>query len=149
MRSDEGLVATARMTERATPGVDFVARRWVTAFAAEHGMGRRGRDSVAVAVSEAVTNAVRHAYPPDAVGDVELAAATDGEWLTVRVRDRGRGTESTSLGLGMPLMERLADRVEVGASEAGAGTVVVLEFPVDEATAGRGLRRLTRERQPA
>lgn len=123
-------VAVARLDLQATVAAIGEARRWVQAFAAEHGMPAAERDDLAVAFSEAVTNVVRHAYPADVDGEIKLAAATDGAWLTVRVDDRGTGTESTSFGLGVPLMTALADRIEVTPGFDGVGTTVLMEFPM-------------------
>ena len=121
-------MTTARLTLQATvPSIGEV-RRWVTAFAAEHGMAEPTRADLAAAVSEAVTNAVRHAYPPDRMGEVVLDAVADGEWLTVRVSDRG---------LGLPLMHELADRVEDGPGPDGVGTIVVMGFPMSRGAAPR------------
>jgi anti-sigma regulatory factor (Ser/Thr protein kinase) len=47
----------------------------------------------------------------------------------VRVSDTGDGGETgDSLGLGLRLMNAIADRVEVGPPLDGAGTVVDMEF---------------------
>ena len=130
MDSDSSVVAMARLNQRATIAAIGEARRWVRAFPAEHGMRAGERERLALAVSEAVTNAVRHAYPAEQVGDVSLAAATDGEWLTVRIDDYGCGTESTSLGAGLPLMTDLSDRIEFTPGRNGIGTTVLMEFPM-------------------
>jgi serine/threonine-protein kinase RsbW len=131
MQTNEPAVAHAHLKVHAEPAAVGAARRWITAFAGEYAMPASQQEDLAVAVSEAVTNVVRHAYPSDAAGDVVLAAATDGEWLSVQIKDRGCGNPSTSLGLGLPLMTELSDRVEVSAGRAGVGTVVLMEFPID------------------
>lgn len=133
METDSRAVAMARLDQSATVAAIGEARRWVEAFASEHGMGPRQQGDLALAVSEAVTNAVRHAYPDDVAGDIRLAAATDGEWLTVRIEDRGTGAEeSTSLGLGLPLMTSLCDRIEFTPGNHGVGTIVLMEFPMGQ-----------------
>ena len=92
-------------------------------------MPEQRRRDVAVAVSEAVTNVVRHAYPSRVAGQVRVDAASDGECLSVRVSDQGFGGETCdSLGLGLRLMRAIADRVEVGPPMDGPGTVVDMEF---------------------
>ena len=124
-------VAVATATWRCTAAVPAIGltRNGVDAFAREHGMAERRRRDVAVAVSEAVTNVVRHAYPVGAAGSVRVDAASDGECLSVRVSDQGEGGEtSDSLGLGLRLMDAIADRVEVGPPLDGNGTVVDMEF---------------------
>jgi serine/threonine-protein kinase RsbW len=66
---------------------------------------------IALGVTEACANVVRHAYP-DGGGEVEVEAAiVDGD-LVVCVSDAGVGFEhpprEPGAGLGVPLMERLA-----------------------------------------
>jgi anti-sigma regulatory factor (Ser/Thr protein kinase) len=89
------------------------------------------REVVALAVTEALTNVVRHAYP-DRVGEalVGVDAAADG--VVVSVRDFGVGGQGFSasprsgLGLGLRLIRSLAEdvRIEPGA----AGTLIVMRF---------------------
>ena len=93
-------------------------------------MGEEGCRRLSVALSEAVTNAVRHAYPEGANGPVVVDAASDGAHLSVRVSDRGWGGAGTSLGLGLPLMAELSDRMEHGPGRNGVGTAVLLEFTI-------------------
>ena len=86
---------------------------------------------ICLAATEALSNAVRHAYRDEAPGDVELEATLAPGSLSVRVRDFGLGPRaqlaSEGLGLGLPLMASLARHVVVDV-EAGRGTDVVLEF---------------------
>jgi len=87
------------------------------------------REGVALAVSEAVGNAVRHAYP-DAPGNVEITSRVAGDWLEVVVRDWGVGWRPSSdpgLGLGIPLMETMAELSVAPAP--GGGCTVSLRFP--------------------
>ena len=81
------------------------------------------RDAIGVVVSEAVANAVLHAYRDrERPGCVHVTAALDDEGVEVSVADDGLGlrprTDSPGIGLGMPLIADLADRVEI--SRAGA-----------------------------
>jgi serine/threonine-protein kinase RsbW len=86
-----------------------------------------------MAVTEACTNAVVHAYD-DSSGHLEVEMLADEEALTVVVRDRGAGiqprpnrTGSTALGLGLPLIAALSDAFEVRGGP-GAGTEVRMTF---------------------
>ena len=86
-----------------------------------------------MAVTEACTNAVVHAYD-DGSGKLEVDMLADEEALTVVVRDRGAGIQprpnragSTALGLGLPLIAALSDAFEVRGGP-GAGTEVRMTF---------------------
>src|SRR5215210_3350378 len=46
---------------------------------------------IKLAVTEACTNVVIHAYERDALGDLEVDATIDDQLLTVVIRDNGRG----------------------------------------------------------
>jgi anti-sigma regulatory factor (Ser/Thr protein kinase) len=91
--------------------------------------------SVATAVSEAVTNAVLHAYRDDMpVGDVEVHAYRDGSHFVVRVSDEGVGMKpnlnSTGLGLGSTLIAAMAS--EVVYDSPGQGVRVSMRFPCED-----------------
>jgi anti-sigma regulatory factor (Ser/Thr protein kinase) len=118
------------------------------------------RDAAAVMVSEAVANCSLHAYPEGVVGRVRVSAEIAGNVLDVVVSDDGVGmtsqTESSGLGLGVPLMGDLADGVRV---EGGSGTRVQARFELfgaagphgrdvpSEPFGGRARRRLARLRR--
>jgi serine/threonine-protein kinase RsbW len=76
-----------------------------------------------LAVTEACTNVVVHAYPDGQEGPLEVRASISGEQLTVIVRDRGKGIsprpDSPGLGLGLPLIASLADTVQLGRDDSG------------------------------
>src|SRR5689334_25019609 len=72
---------------------------------------------IKLAVTEACTNVVVHAYP-EAEGPMGLRASIDGRSLSLVVVDRGRGIvprpDSPGLGLGLPLIATLAESLELG-----------------------------------
>jgi anti-sigma regulatory factor (Ser/Thr protein kinase) len=85
-----------------------------------------------MAVTEACTNVVVHAYEDDGLLEVEILAAEEG--LTIVVRDHGAGIQprpvrsgAAALGLGLPLIAALSDAFELRGS-AGAGTEVRMTF---------------------
>jgi serine/threonine-protein kinase RsbW len=73
---------------------------------------------IRLAVTEACTNVVVHAYPDGREGPMEVTATLSGDRLTVVVRDEGHGVEprpdSPGLGLGLPLIASLAESVRLG-----------------------------------
>jgi serine/threonine-protein kinase RsbW len=111
------------------PGVGAM-RREVAAFARNAGMDDEGVGSVRLAVSEAATNAVVHAYR-EADGELEVRAWVNGTELVVIVRDTGLGLaprpDSPGLGLGMPLMASVTKRFQV-VSDGRTGTEIHMAF---------------------
>jgi serine/threonine-protein kinase RsbW len=129
-------VTTARWSFDATRQAPGDARRAIQQFAGDAGATDRALDSVAVCVTEAITNAVLHAYRhQDRPGRVDLEAEVDGDSLWVRVRDQGRGLEprldSPGLGLGLPLIAQLSASSEIVSPEQG-GTEIIMRFDVRE-----------------
>jgi serine/threonine-protein kinase RsbW len=87
-----------------------------------------------MAISEACTNVVVHAYEEED-GLLEVEMSTDDTGLTIRVRDHGSGIrprgerrgEAPALGLGLPLIAALSDAYELTGT-AGRGTEVKMKF---------------------
>jgi anti-sigma regulatory factor (Ser/Thr protein kinase) len=109
----------------AVPG-SVTEMRWAARdFAVEKGADEGLAGDVMLAVSEAVTNSIKHAYP-DREGEVELVASLAADrTLVVTVRDTGGGfgpNASEGLGAGLMLMGECADELEV---DEGAGGVTV------------------------
>lgn len=112
-----------------------LARREVEAYAREHGALDPG--AIALAVSEAVTNVVVHAYiEAPQPGDVEVFARRHpDDGIEVHVCDEGRGMkprdDSPGIGFGLPLVAKLAERFRVEARPSG-GTAVSMFFAVHD-----------------
>jgi serine/threonine-protein kinase RsbW len=90
---------------------------------------------IKLAVTEACTNVVIHAYEDNEYGDLEVDASIDDRRLTVVIRDNGRGIvprpDSPGLGLGLPLIATLAESLELGKDPADH-TEVRMTFRLDE-----------------
>jgi anti-sigma regulatory factor (Ser/Thr protein kinase) len=92
------------------------------------------RANVALAVSEATGNAVRHAYPPDhAAGHVEVTVTREPDTVTVTVCDQGSGMDHSlsteqGAGLGLLIMRRQSRNLAIESDETG--TIVELRFGV-------------------
>lgn len=85
-----------------------------------------------LAVTEACTNVVMHAYPGDADGDMWVSATLGEDSISIAVRDAGRGItprpDSPGLGLGLPLIASLTEHLEVGSDVDDAATEVTMVF---------------------
>jgi len=107
------------------------ARRAALAWARQRGAEKDTLEALALAVSEAVANAAVHAYRGQETGNVELLIEETGDGFEVCVSDQGVGmvprTDSPGLGLGMPLIARVTESVEVSSTEPG-GTRVRMRF---------------------
>ena len=127
----------ATMSQALPATADSVGRmrRAVAHFAQGHGASKRSLESMNVAVSEALTNVVIHAYrDAEQPGPVLLVAAVRDGLLFVSIADEGCGMtprpDSPGLGLGMGLMANLADTFEVASRPAGPGMVLRMRFPL-------------------
>ena len=108
------------------------ARHAVTDLARRMGLAEDLVSNVALAVSEAITNAVLHGYVDRAVGYVEVDAHGAGVELVVTVTDDGNGMvprpDSPGLGMGLPIIARLARTLDVRSPESGVGTQLCMTF---------------------
>jgi len=107
--------------------------------------------SIAVAVSEAVGNVVRHAYPGAGSGRVEIEAQLEEASIVVSVSDGGTGMTGRAgrdhNGMGLPVIGRLADGVTV-VSDKG-GTRLSMRFGLDGEATRRTLFAPLQERSIA
>jgi serine/threonine-protein kinase RsbW len=106
-------------------------RHAATVFAENGGFSGAGLDAVRACVSEAVINAVVHAFAGRATGMVTVTAEPDTDQHLLRVRDDDAGfrprTDSAGMGLGIPTIAALADSTSVGVSDTG-GTELCMAF---------------------
>lgn len=120
-----------KLTLPAKPASVPTLRHRTSSFAAAQGAGKDLVADVALAVSEAVTNAVKYARVSGADSVLDLCAARRGDWLEVRVRDRGEGFGQGStdgLGLGLSIIARLAADLRI--VQEGEGAEVRMRFPL-------------------
>lgn len=111
-----------RGTFPGTPLGVAAVRGEVEAVARDCGMEGLALGAVKLAVNEAVTNAVVHAYAQHE-GRIAVTVALSGEALTVTVADSGGGlvprADSPGLGVGLPLIAQLADHLDVRSGNDG------------------------------
>jgi serine/threonine-protein kinase RsbW len=108
----------------AVPASVPALRGAVADFVRDAGFGEPLLTSVKLAVSEAVTNAVLHAYVDEArPGAVHLAAWLERDHLLVEVSDDGGGMmprlDSPGLGVGLPFIADTVDTLDIGRSPRG------------------------------
>jgi serine/threonine-protein kinase RsbW len=123
-------IVSLKVCHPAEPEAIPVLRHAAADFAAEHGADTDLCGDIALAVSEAVTNAVKHSQAHQDE-QVRLIAAVTEDWLEIRVTDRGAGfglAESDGLGLGLPTIARLSAHLTI--SQEGSGTELRMRFPL-------------------
>ena len=105
-------------------------RTAVTDFARQAGMARDRLDGLRLAVSEAVTNVVRHAYPGRR-GSVAVTAGRASDELWVLIADCGAGHQATSpnpgLGFGLGIIAHECDDLVI-AERSDGGTELRMRF---------------------
>ena len=85
-----------------------------------------------LALTEAASNSVRHAYGDEVVGVVEISYELFPDRLVIEVTDEGEGfdlakaeghpDELSEGGLGIAIIRAIADVVEIGAQPGGKGS---------------------------
>ena len=126
-----------KLTMNAISENEYFARVAVAAFAAKMDPTMEELSDIRTAVSEAVTNAVVHAYEGRG-GSVQITGRIEDEWLYLDIADQGIGIpdigqameplytsrpEEAHAGMGFSFMEAFMDDLKVE-SETGHGTVV-------------------------
>ena len=106
-------------------------RHKMTALAADCGMDPDGVADVRLAVSEAATNAVMHAYA-EADGELAVTAVVVGGELEIVIGDTGGGFDdarkSPGLGVGLSIIATVAERLRIVSIPEG-GTEIHMAFP--------------------
>ena len=117
------------------------ARKELTAFATGAGMRGQQLEGLRLVVSEAVSNAVLHAYEGEK-GEIQVTAAVLPGELWILVADEGAGlraerSENRGLGLGLGWMAQFSDGLTLLTRSSG-GLEVRLRFDLFEASAEGG-----------
>lgn len=102
-------------------------RRFIETHARQAEFGEKTVEDVKIAVDEACTNIIKHAYQGDTTQKIDLAVIVDDKYFTVRIRDHGRAFETQDYtepdifrlatrrragGFGVHIMRQLMDQVE-------------------------------------
>jgi anti-sigma regulatory factor (Ser/Thr protein kinase) len=118
-----------KLTLPARPENVAVIRHVLGAFAEALRLPDALVEDLRLAVTEACTNVVRHAYPAGSPGPVEISLRPDEEAVRVVVADRGRGvgtsSDSSGPGLGLPLIAAIADEVDLKPAPGGGSRLAM------------------------
>jgi serine/threonine-protein kinase RsbW len=116
----------------AKPEYLLLARLAATGVGRAAGASEETVADLKLAITEAVANAVRHAYPVDAPGRITVELVASARRLEIAVSDTGRGLTQVELplpegaaaegGMGLSIIRAIADEVELASGPDGHGT---------------------------
>lgn len=115
------------------------ARRWLMEHALEAGFPEDETHRLGLALSEACTNVIKHAYGGAAGNAIDLELDADAERLVVRIRDTGKPFDPASYtppdlsrvhesGYGVHLMRSIMDEVRYAPSPGGGTTLTMVRL---------------------
>jgi len=120
---------TVRLTIPAKAEYVSLCRLALAGLARVHSVGEETLADLKLAITEAASNSVRHAYA-DGSGVVEVVYRLDGARLEVEVADAGTGFEVGTAngdpedlaegGLGIAIIRSIADEFELRSDQAGS-----------------------------
>jgi serine/threonine-protein kinase RsbW len=135
----EPLSSDVRLTLPARPENVAVVRHVLGAFAEALHLPVDVIEDMRLAVTEACTNVVRHAYDGVEPGPLEIVIRPVGEALDVIVTDHGRGIgpspDTAGPGLGLPLIAALTHSLEI-LHAPRAGSRLAMSFLCQPRVAG-------------
>jgi serine/threonine-protein kinase RsbW len=128
--SEEG--RSVRLTIPAKPEYITLGRLTLTALAGVRPVSDETLHDLKLALTEACTNSVQHAYQGGRVGTVEILYELEPDRLAVEVADQGPGfevaedgdggdgdAELSESGLGIAIIRAVSDEVEIGRRDDG------------------------------
>ncbi len=118
-------------------------RTFVDAAARQFGFGDDEVANIVLAVDEACTNIIKHAYGGAPDGDIRVTVIREGKSFEIQIHDHGRSFDPESIhapnlkkhlteyrrgGLGVYLMRRLMDHVEYSMHPGEVNEVRLVKF---------------------
>jgi serine/threonine-protein kinase RsbW len=123
---------SVRLTIPAKPEYITLGRLALTGIAKLRPLSAETLSDLKLALTEACTNSVRHAYGNGKAGVVEIVYELQPDRLVVEVADTGAGfsedelaeetDELTEGGLGIAIIRAVADELEIAERAAGGGS---------------------------
>lgn len=128
-----GTAATVRLTIPARAEYITLCRLALTGIARVRDLSDEVLADLKLALTEAASNSVRHAYAADHdTGVVEISYELRSDRLVIEVADEGEGfdpdeahgppEELSEGGLGIAIIRAIADEVEIGKQPGGKGS---------------------------
>lgn len=133
MTSEDGVSLTLPARPASVP----IVRQAVRQFTSRMGCTDRRTFEIQVALGEAVTNAVIHAYPKGA-GMIRVRLWRAGEILHAEVEDQGKWATGPpkGLGVGLKVIRTFADDARI--KSTASGTTIRLSFSLGPKTDNTG-----------
>jgi serine/threonine-protein kinase RsbW len=134
---------SVRLTIPARPEYITLGRLALTAIAGVRPLSEETLHDLKLALTEACTNSVRHAYSDGDAGrgEVEIIYELEPDRLVVEVGDAGSGFEPGSVahdddleegGLGIEIIRAVSDEVEIGPRDQGGSRLRFVKLLSDQ-----------------
>jgi serine/threonine-protein kinase RsbW len=127
-----GLGPTVRLTIPARPEYITLCRLALTGIARVRDLSEEVLADLKLALTEAASNSVRHAYGGNDPGVVEISYELHPDRLVIEVTDDGEGFDPSAAqgppdelsegGLGIAIIRAIADEVEIATQPDGKGS---------------------------
>lgn len=129
---------SVRLVIPARPEYISLGRLALSAIAGVRPVSDETLHDLKLALTEACTNSVRHAYADGREGEVEIVYELSPDRLVVEVGDEGSGFEPTNGdgghpeleegGLGIAIIRAVTDEVEIGRRQDGGSRLRFVKF---------------------
>jgi serine/threonine-protein kinase RsbW len=130
---------SVRLTIPARPEYITLGRLALTAIAGVHPVSDETLHDLKLALTEACTNSVKHAYAEGGEGVVDIVYELQPDRLAVEVGDAGtgfepqdpnggNGDELSEGGLGIEIIRAVTDEVEIAPREGGGSRLRFVKF---------------------
>jgi len=121
-----GIISTYRKSIKASTKNLSEARHFVAEHAMEHGFYNQQIEDIRLAVDEAITNIIKHAYRDDDSNDIEIEISFEEDLICIQIQDTGKSFRMDQLpepnieqkikekkrgGMGLYLIHSLMDEV--------------------------------------
>ncbi len=123
----------------ADPSALFIVRALADKISARIGFEAEETDKLVLAVDEACTNVIRHAYDDSADGRIVITFSIGPECLEIMIRDFGSGADPATFqgrdldeirpgGLGIHFIKSAVDKIEYDTPPGGGMLLKMIKF---------------------